>query len=146
MYVRIAGGIKLDTPECVFHFGRGRIALHLARSGAAGDVSGCQAQLIHSLLPSVVDLTVRKEVAKTAGSGGPAAGQAENSRIYVGSGFVLGTSGMIATNHHVVESAYDISVTLSDGSVLPGKVLHASRLVDIAIVQVHVDDPLAPVQ
>jgi S1-C subfamily serine protease len=50
---------------------------------------------------------------------------------------------MIATNHHVVESAYEISVTLSDGSVLPGKVLHASRL---AIEQVHVDDPLAPVQ
>jgi hypothetical protein len=74
VYVRRAGEIKLDAPECIFPFGRGRVAPHLARSGAAGDVSGSHAQIIHSLLPSVVNLTVRKEVAQTAGSGGPAAG------------------------------------------------------------------------
>jgi serine protease Do len=114
--------------------------------GRAGDVSGDQAQLIHSLLPSVVNLTVRKEVAATAGSGSPAAGQTENSKIYVGSGFVFDASGLIATNYHVVENAYEISVTFFDGSVLPGKVLHASRLADIAIVQVQADHPLTKVE
>jgi serine protease Do len=114
--------------------------------GRAGDVSGNQAQLIRSLLPSVVNLTVRKEVAGTAGSGNLAADQTENSKIYVGSGFVFDASGLIATNYHVVENAYEISVTFSDGSVLPGKVLHASRLADIAVVQVQADHPLTPVE
>jgi serine protease Do len=114
--------------------------------GRAGDAWGNQAELIHSLLPSVVNLTVRKEVAATAGSGGLAAGQTEDSKIYVGSGFVFDASGLIVTNYHVVENAYDISATFSDGSVLPGTVLHASRLADLAVVQVHADHPLTPVQ
>src|SRR5262249_28396665 len=41
---------------------------------------------------------------------------------------------------------YEISVTFSDGSVLPGKVLHASRMADLAIVQVQTDHPLTPVE
>jgi serine protease Do len=115
--------------------------------GHAGDVSGNKAELIHGLLPSVVNLTVRKEVAAaTGGSGNLAAGQTENSKIFVGSGFVFDASGLIATNYHVVENAYEISVTFSDGSVLPGKVLHASRMADLAIVQVHADHPLTPLQ
>ena len=68
------------------------------------------------------------------------------SKSFVGSGFVIDPSGLIVTNYHVVEGAYEISVTLSDGTVLPGKLLHASRVADLAIVQVQVDHQLTPVQ
>ncbi len=114
-------------------------------SARASDVSGNQAELIRGVLPAVVNLTVRKEVSESAGASGLAAGQTEDSKVYIGSGFVFDPSGLIATNYHVVENAYDISVTFSDGSVLPGKMLHASRLADLAVVQVHPDHPLTPI-
>ena len=68
------------------------------------------------------------------------------SKSFVGSGFIIDPSGLIVTNYHVVEGAYEISVTLSDGTVLPGKLVHASRVADLAVVQVQVDHPLTPVQ
>jgi len=60
-----------------------------------------------------------------------------------GSGFVIDPAGLIITNYHVVEDAFEITVMLSDGSLLPGKMLSASRLADIAIVKVEPDHPLA---
>jgi serine protease Do len=115
----------------------------------AGDFGGNQSELIRSLLPTVVNITVRKEVADTAGSAsaGASAGQdADNSRTFVGSGFVIDPSGVLVTNYHVVEGAFDIAVTLSDGSVLPGTMMYASRLADLAVLRVQPDHPLTPVQ
>jgi serine protease Do len=118
-------------------------------SARAGDAAGNQAELIQSLLPTVVNVTVRKEVTASSPSvnAGASTGQnADRSRTYVGSGFVIDPSGVIVTNYHVVEEAYDISVTLFDGSVLPGTMTHASRLADLAVVSVQAGHPLKAVQ
>jgi serine protease Do len=115
----------------------------------AGDFGGNQSELIRSLLPTVVNITVRKEVTDTAGSvnAGASTGQdPDNSRTFVGSGFVIDPSGAIVTNYHVVEGAFDIAVTLSDGSVLPGSMMYASRLADLAVLRVQPDHPLTPVE
>jgi serine protease Do len=107
--------------------------------------------LVRGLLATVVNLAVRKDEAKsppsTAASANapaaPAADAGQNIKSYGGSGFVIDPSGLIVTNYHVVEDAFEIVVGFSDGQVLPGKMLYASRLADLAIVKVEAKKPLA---
>jgi serine protease Do len=54
----------------------------------------------------------------------------------VGSGVIFDSNGYIATNNHVVESAQEISVSLADGRVLPGRVLGSDPVTDLAVVKV----------
>jgi serine protease Do len=117
-------------------------------SARAGDFGGNQSELIRNLLPTVVNITVRKEVTEPTSSvnAGATTGQNADSKTFVGSGFVIDPTGTIVTNYHVVENAFDISVTLSDGSVLPGTMMYASRLADLAVVRVQPAQPLTPVQ
>ncbi|HET6197855.1 MAG TPA: trypsin-like peptidase domain-containing protein, partial [Acetobacteraceae bacterium] len=125
------------------------VALGISLPAFAGEVALNRAELIRSLLPSVVNLSVRKEVPVTTNpvvASQPMGGDSDTVKSFVGSGFVLDPSGLIATNYHVVDGAFDIVATLSDGTVLPARTLHASRLADLAIVQVDAGHPLTPVQ
>ena len=45
---------------------------------------------------------------------------------------------MIATNYHVVDGAWEITVTFSDGTRVPAHLLKATRLIDIALLKVDV--------
>lgn len=54
----------------------------------------------------------------------------------VGSGVIFDSNGYIATNNHVVEGAREITVSLSDGRVLKGRVLGADPVTDLAVVKV----------
>ncbi len=113
----------------------------------ATDLVANQSQLIQNLLPTVVNISVRKDVAPPTGSQEAAASTgSDDIKSYVGSGFVIDPSGLIVTNYHVVEDAFEIAVTLSDGTTLPGTLFHASRLADLAVVKVKADHPLTPVQ
>jgi serine protease Do len=116
---------------------------------AAGEVGTNKSDLVHSLLPTVVNISVHKEVAASAGAGTAAlsagAGVGGVIKSFVGSGFIIDPSGLLVTNYHVVQDAFEITVTLSDGSAFPGKVLHASRLADLALVQIHTGRVLTPV-
>jgi serine protease Do len=113
----------------------------------ASDLAANRTELIQSLLPTVVNITVRKEAAPHAGSqAATASSGSDEAKSYVGSGFVIDPSGLIVTNYHVVEDAFEIAVTFSDGTILPGTLLHASRLADLAVVQVKADHPLTPAQ
>jgi serine protease Do len=128
------------------------LAIALIWSGPparAEDIGASRSDLIRNLLPTVVNVAVRKEVApetNTANATSATGDQAANVKSFVGSGFIIDPSGLIVTNYHVVEGAFEISVTLSDGTVLPGKLLHASRLADLAVVQVEAGHALTPVQ
>ncbi len=117
----------------------------------AEDLGANKAELIHNLLPTVVNITVKKdEVATTStatvGAAVPPTDPGSNVKVYVGSGFVIDPSGLIVTNYHVVQDAFEIIVTLSDGARLLGKTTSASRLADLAIVQVQANHPLATAQ
>ena len=126
------------------------IALACAVPHAVAEVTGAsRSDLIRSLLPTVVNIAVRKDVApetSTANVASATGGQSNDVKSFVGSGFIIDPSGLIVTNYHVVEAAFEITVTLSDGTVLPGKLLHASRLADLAVVQIEAGRPLTPVQ
>ena len=114
---------------------------------AAPELGASRSDLIRSLLPTVVNIAVRKEVPSEPQMASASFNSANDIlKSFVGSGFIIDPSGLIVTNYHVVEGAYEISVTLSDGTVMPGKLLHASRTADLAIVQVQVDHKLTPVE
>jgi serine protease Do len=113
----------------------------------ATDLVANRSELIQSLLPTVVNITVRKEAAPPTGSQEATASTgSDRTKSYVGSGFVIDPSGLIVTNYHVVENAFEIAATFSDGTILPATLLHASRLADLAVVQVKADHPLTQAQ
>ena len=53
-----------------------------------------------------------------------------------GTGFIIGKSGIIVTNYHVVENASKLVVTLSNNSQWPGKLIGADPNNDLAIVRI----------
>ena len=129
----------------------------------AQDMSFSQAQLVRGLLPSVVNITARAEVAETpdpvmasasvnATAGGATTGKASSSnalyslKVSAGSGFVIDPAGDIATNWHVVVGAFEMIVTFADGSHAKAELINASPLVDLALLRVHVDHKLPSVQ
>jgi serine protease Do len=54
----------------------------------------------------------------------------------LGSGVVIDPPGLILTNSHVVFGSQVITVTLDDGSILPGRLVGADPLFDIALVRI----------
>ncbi|MBP1859094.1 DegQ family serine endoprotease [Rhizobium herbae] len=61
----------------------------------------------------------------------------------LGSGFIVGSDGIIVTNNHVIDNAIDIKVTLDDGTELPAKLLGADPKSDLAVLKIKSDKPLA---
>jgi S1-C subfamily serine protease len=58
----------------------------------------------------------------------------------VGSGFIISPDGQIFTNAHVVANANQVSVLLTDGRRLQGKVLGVDRVTDVAVVKINATD------
>ncbi len=97
-------------------------------------------ELVRSLLPTVVNII--GHMAISAPTPGPVtAAQSKTNDIFQirtsnGSGFIVDPDGVIATNWHVVDGAYEIFVTFSDGTRAKAEVLNAARIVDIALLKV----------
>lgn len=58
------------------------------------------------------------------------------------SGFIVDSSGIIVTNHHVVDHADKIMVSFVDGRRLPARVLGVDELTDVAVIKVETPTPL----
>jgi len=118
----------------------------------ANDIGTNKSELIKSVLPSVVNVTVRKDEttqSSAANASSPAPkppDPASMVKAYVGSGFIIDPSGLIVTNYHVVENAFEITIVFTDGSRLHARLLSASRLADLALLKVEADHPLLAAQ
>ena len=103
--------------------------------------------IVARVMPTVVNISVRKleqpsqapSVAVTADASVPLEPDSPLIKHYVASGFVIDPAGVIVTNYHAVENAFEIAVTLEDGSTRPGSVFNASRVADLALVKVSTD-------
>jgi len=121
----------------------------LAPAARAQEMQFNQAELVRSLLPTVVNITAHSEVSAKTAAMSASARQSKPSfeiKTAVGSGFVVEPSGVIATNWHVVDGAYEIFVTFSDGARAKARVMGAARVIDIAILKAEVGHPLTAVR
>jgi len=59
----------------------------------------------------------------------------------LGSGIIVDAAeGLVITNHHVIDKADEISVTLSDGRTLPASFIGSDPESDIAVIRIPADD------
>ena len=63
-----------------------------------------------------------------------------------GSGFIVDPAGYVVTNHHVVDGAKEITVSLADGSKHKAQVKGSDEKTDIALLKIDTDKPLPYVQ
>jgi serine protease Do len=76
------------------------------------------------------------------GDKGGAPGQPGARPASLGSGFIIDPSGLIVTNAHVLANADQITVTLSDDTVLQAKVIGRDSVTDLALLKVDAKTPL----
>jgi serine protease Do len=98
------------------------------------------AELVATLLPTVVAIEAI-QLARPASNGQPAV----IGGAYTGSGFIIDSSGLIVTNHHVVENAVDLYVTLADRTRLRADVIYISPI-DMVLLKVNAGHPLPTVK
>lgn len=89
--------------------------------------------MIERLLPAVVRITTH------ALSGDP---KNPTEQEAFGSGFIVDTAGYIVTNAHVVKGAYEIIVTLNDGTIRHAKLVGEGGDVDLALIKIDAHHPL----
>jgi serine protease Do len=58
----------------------------------------------------------------------------------IGSGIIISPDGYIVTNNHVVDSATQIHVTMSDRRVFPAKLVGVDKLNDVAVIKIDAHD------
>ena len=123
------------------------------------------ADLVEKVGPAVVNIRTTEKVTAAPAQGSPFPGLDENDPFFeffkrfvppkgqqaprggkggngeevprgVGSGFIVESNGFILTNHHVVEGADEIIVTLTDKREFKAKVIGSDKRTDVALVKV----------
>jgi serine protease Do len=151
--------VSAATASSINPFALARILLLLAALISASlpaRADGPTAQeLVVRELAAVVSISVLRPLPAIAGtsvaSGTGDAGYATASAAargtrFLGSGFIIDPSGIIATNRHVIEGAKDILVTLQDNTLLRATLLAQADPIDVALIKVTPDAPLPSVR
>jgi serine protease Do len=136
-----------------------RIPIDLGRPAAAPAISapsifaptvktGSLADMVAAVEPSVVQIQVKPDegiqpagldaddLGELFGRFGMPAPREAPQTGGLGSGFIVDAKGIVVTNNHVVGNARTVTVQLSDGRELPGKVLGRDPQTDLAVVQI----------
>ena len=126
------------------------LGLTLALATCAGPAAAADwkyksdADLAAAVMPSFVNI-YNRHVAKSETAAAQTGGATTAVEDDVGSGVVVSADGMIVTNRHVIEDAYALFVTTSDGRRLPAKLILAGSRYDLALIKVETGDkPLMP--
>ena len=112
--------------------------------------SATLAPLVRKIIPSVVSITAKKHAPVEHISIDPESNQFPDApyrstdREADGAGVVVDSrEGLIVASAHVLEHAYDISVTLSDGRRFQGSLVDADPNTDVAVIRVAAADLVA---
>ena len=102
------------------------------------------ADLAAQVSPAVVSVTVkeRAEPAPRMGAMQGNEGARPRAREARGSGFIIDADGTVVTNNHVVQGAEKVSITLTDGTELPARVVGRDPRTDLAVLKVEAGRPL----
>jgi serine protease Do len=117
------------------------IALAWPVAAASAETFKNETELVKAVMPSFVNIYNRGVAASTKADGTKGAPRIQDE---VGSGFIVDPSGVIVTNRHVIEGAYALFVTLSDGTHVPAKLIGKALSFDIALIKIDVGRPLQP--
>lgn len=108
--------------------------------------SGSLADMVAAVGPSVVQIQVKpdfqptdfgaEDLGRLFGRGPQGIPEQAPAQGGLGSGFIVDAKGIVVTNNHVVGNARTVTVQLSDGRELQGRVLGRDRQTDIAVVQI----------
>ena len=131
-------------------FARGAIAQEI-NPGSVAQPSGAPmsfANLIERVRPAVVSISVRQRPDAAQGPsveglppgfeeffrGRP--GRPGPASTSLGSGFFIDQSGVIVTNHHVIEGAEEITIRTSEGRDIQADLVGSDEATDIAVLRV----------
>ncbi len=85
--------------------------------------------IVEKVTPSVVNIGVSVKQKDIFGNEGVAEG--------VGSGIIYSSDGYIITNNHVAGDAFELNVTLADGTSYPATLVGTSPETDIAVIKIN---------
>jgi S1-C subfamily serine protease len=102
-------------------------------SASVAAIEGTLENIYAKVNPSVVNISVTMKA--TASTGSPFSVTPQETAAE-GSGWLWDTQGNIVTNNHVIANADNITITFSDGTEVPGKVVGADQDSDLAVVKV----------
>jgi len=91
------------------------------------------ADLVASVSPAVVNVIARQDDGQTTSEG-------------QGSGFIISPSGEVATNHHVIEGATNISIAFANGKEYPVTVVGMDEETDLAVLKIQANHTFPYVQ
>lgn len=95
---------------------------------------GSIADLVEQANPAIVGI---KNYVESVGNSG--FGKTPKSKEVVqgsGSGVIISEDGTIVTNHHVIESASRVTVTLNNGEEYNAKIIGSDKYVDLAVLKI----------
>jgi serine protease Do len=98
---------------------------------------------IAPLLPAVVNISTLMQPAGNNATGAQEMGKPVQS---YGSGFIIDPAGYIVTNRHVVAGAYEVDVTLDNGTSYQAQVLSTNERPDLALLKINAEKPLPTVK
>jgi Do/DeqQ family serine protease len=158
----LIAALKIAVMLCFFFVSQNRAAAQEAAVPASvPQMQLSFAPLVKKAGPAVVNIyakhVVEEQVRRTSpfsndpffnqffnapGFGGPVRERVAQS---LGSGVIVGETGVIATNHHVIADATDIRVVLSDGREFTAQKLLDDPRTDITILKIDVKNEKLPV-
>jgi serine protease Do len=102
------------------------------------------ADIVESVMPSVVGIAIKGMIDPSEDDGSRNGFNAPVIVDLVGSGVIADATGLIVTNRHVIEGAYQIQVRLHDGTTAKARLLGKGLGgIDLAVIKIDVGHPLA---
>ena len=95
------------------------------------------ADLVDELMPSVVNISTKKEVVEeNEDIDNVMLNKELDSRESLGSGFFISSDGYILTNHHVINGAKEITIITNDNKQYTSKLIGSDKTSDLAVLKI----------